>query len=216
MCLTAAVAADWVNLPRAAEPRAQQPSSHTASPVRVVVMGVSGSGKSALASRLALALGAEFVEGDELHPRRNVDLMAAGIALTDDDRHGWLHAIAEQLFQARLHGRSIVISCSALKRRYRDLLRLGAADTRFIHLHGSAELLSERLGQRAGHYMPASLLPSQLLALEAPDADEGALSLGIEAPVERLLEIALSALSAATAPAAATSMPSTSSNSLTP
>ena len=207
MCLTAAVAADWVNLPGAAEPRALHPLSRTTSPVRVVVMGVSGSGKSALASRLALALGAEFVEGDELHPRRNVDLMAAGIALTDDDRHGWLHAIAEQLYQARLHERGIVISCSALKRRYRDLLRQGAADTRFIHLHGSADLLAERLAQRAGHYMPASLLSSQLLALEAPDADEGALSLGIEAPVERLVEIALNALND---PAARTFTSSTS------
>lgn len=163
--------------------------------LRVVVMGVSGSGKSALATRLALALGAEFVEGDELHPPRNVELMAAGIALTDNDRHGWLHAVAEHLVQARLHGRSIVISCSALKRRYRDLLRQGAADTRFIHLHGPADLLAQRLAQRVGHYMPASLLSSQLQTLEPPGPDEGALTLDIAAPVERLVQLALSGIS---------------------
>lgn len=149
---------------------------------RVVVMGVSGCGKSTVGRLLATRLAVHYVEGDELHPPENVARMAAGIALTDADRHGWLQAVAQQLSNATTGARGVVVSCSALKRRYRDLLRTAAPDVRFVHLHGPRELLAARLAARTDHYMPPSLLQSQLDTLEPPAADEQALSLSIEAP----------------------------------
>jgi gluconokinase len=140
-----------------------------------VVMGVCGSGKSLIGAALARELGIEFVEGDELHPPDNVKRMAAGIPLTDDDRHGWLMAIAARLREAKGAGVGLVVSCSALKRRYRDLLRSeGDADVRFVYLAGSRALISERMAQRRGHFMPPSLLDSQLAILEEPSPDEHA------------------------------------------
>lgn len=140
-----------------------------------VIMGVSGSGKSLIGAQLARALGVEFLEGDTLHPPDNVKRMAAGIPLTDDDRHGWLLAIAMRLRDAKRAGSGLVVSCSALKRRYRDLLRsVGAADVRFVYLAGSRAVLAERLTTRRGHFMPPSLLESQLATLEEPAPDEGA------------------------------------------
>lgn len=153
---------------------------------RVVVMGVSGCGKSTVGRLLADGLGVHYVEGDELHPPENVARMAAGIALTDADRHGWLQAVAGQLVNATTEARGVVVTCSALKRRYRDQLRAGAADTRFVHLHGPRELLAARLAARTDHYMPPSLLQSQLDTLEPPGSDEQALSLSIEHPPEQL------------------------------
>lgn len=144
----------------------------TAGSRRIVVMGVSGSGKSTVGRLLAERLGVAFVEGDELHPPRNVALMAAGTPLTDTDREGWLQAIAARLREAYQHDRGLVVACSALKRRYRDRLRSGAPDTMFVFLHGDRRLLAERLHERKGHYMPASLLQSQLDTLELPQADE--------------------------------------------
>ncbi len=145
--------------------------------LRIVVMGVSGCGKSTVGEQLAAALALPFVEGDRLHPPRNVALMAAGTPLTDADRQGWLERIAAEL--SRAEGRGVVIACSALKRRYRDLLRTAAPDLRLVHLHGSPALLAERLQSRAGHYMPASLLQSQLDTLEAPQADEDPIDVDI-------------------------------------
>lgn len=140
-----------------------------------VIMGVSSSGKTTIGARLARALDVEFVEGDDLHPPANVQRMAAGIPLTDDDRHGWLLKIAARLHDAKQAGVGLVVSCSALKRRYRDLLRAaGAADVRFIHLAGARPLLAERIAGRSGHFMPASLLDSQLATLEEPAPDEQA------------------------------------------
>jgi gluconokinase len=147
--------------------------AHGAPPLRIVVMGVSGSGKSTVGRLLADSLGLRFVEGDDLHPPRNVALMAAGTALTDEDRAAWLDALADQLSAARASG--AVLTCSALRRRYRDRLRVAAPDLRLVHLHGDRACLAERLHRRSGHYMPASLLPSQLAALELPAADEHAL-----------------------------------------
>jgi gluconokinase len=158
---------------------------------RVVVMGVSGCGKSTVGRLLADGLGVHYVEGDELHPPENVARMAAGIALTDADRHGWLQAVAGQLVNATTEARGVVVTCSALKRRYRDQLRTGAADTRFVHLHGARELLAARLSARTDHYMPPSLLQSQLDTLEPPGADERALSLPIDLPPEQLAAQAL-------------------------
>ena len=144
----------------------------------VVVMGVSGSGKSTVGKLLARELKAEFLEGDELHPPRNVERMASGIALTDTDRRDWLLAIAEQIADASASHHGLIVACSALKRGYRDMLRAASAQLRFVYLHAEPALLEARLEQRTGHYMPASLLTSQLQTLEAPLPAEGALALG--------------------------------------
>ena len=140
-----------------------------------VMMGVSGAGKSLIGAQLAGALDVDFVEGDDLHPPENVRRMAAGIPLTDDDRHGWLLAIAARLRVAKVAHAGLVISCSALKRSYRDLLRSnGATDVQFVYLAGGRALLAERLAQRRGHFMPPALLDSQLAILEEPAPDEHA------------------------------------------
>ena len=140
-----------------------------------VIMGVSGSGKSLIGATLARELDVEFVEGDGLHPPENVQRMAAGTPLTDDDRRGWLMAIAARLRAAKRAGVGLVVSCSALKRSYRDLLRsAGDADVVFVYLAGSRALLAERMAHRRGHFMPGSLLDSQLSTLEEPSPDEHA------------------------------------------
>lgn len=143
-----------------------------AGPVTIVVMGVSGSGKTTVAVELAERLGWEFAEGDDFHPRANVEKMAAGHPLDDDDRWPWLRLLAAWIDQREKTGRSVVVTCSALKRRYRDLLRDGHPSVWFAHVTADAELIRERLGQRTGHYMPASLLDSQLAALEPLEPDE--------------------------------------------
>lgn len=142
-------------------------------PLQVVVMGVSGSGKSTVGAMLAGAAGLRFIEGDDLHPPRNVALMAAGTPLTDDDRSDWLDAVAQALATAGTPG--VVVSCSALKRSYRDRLRAAAPGLRLVYLHGDAATLAARLSRRVHAYMPASLLQSQLDILEPPQPDEAAL-----------------------------------------
>jgi gluconokinase len=138
-------------------------------------MGVSGSGKSLIGAMFARALDIEFVEGDDLHPPDNVRRMAAGIPLTDTDRKGWLMAIAARLREAKRAGTGLVSSCSALKRSYRDLLRSsGDARVQFVYLAGTRALLAERMANRPGHFMPPSLLDSQLVILEEPSPDEHA------------------------------------------
>ncbi len=139
-----------------------------------VVMGVAGVGKSAVGAALADALGMAFVEGDAYHPSTNVQRMAAGIPLTDADRLPWLHALAARLHEAEEKGAGLVMACSALKRSYREVLRSGATSVRFIYLHGDRELLATRLAQRLEHFMPPSLLESQLVALEPPAPEENA------------------------------------------
>lgn len=137
-------------------------------------MGVSGSGKTVIGTAFARALGVSFVEGDEFHPPDNVQRMAAGIPLTDQDRAGWLAALAARLRDANDSGTGLVMSCSALKRKYRDVLRGDAPHVRFVFLKGRRELIAERLANRRGHYMPPSLLDSQLATLEEPSPDEHA------------------------------------------
>ena len=139
-----------------------------------VVMGVSGSGKSLIGAAFARALGVDFVEGDQYHPTENVRRMKAGIPLTDKDRETWLRSLAGRLREARDARNGLVIACSALKRSYRDVLRAEAKDLRFVFLKGQRGLIAERLASRRGHFMPASLLESQLDTLEEPSPDENA------------------------------------------
>ena len=157
-------------------------------------MGVSGSGKSTVGARLAQSLGVPFLEGDSFHPPANVARMAAGVALTDNDREGWLQTLAQQLKLHTMLG--VVLSCSALKRRYRDVLRSGASDLALLHLAGSADVLAQRMAARSGHYMPPSLLASQLATLEPPQPDEHALTLDITQPAPALVQRALTWLGA--------------------
>lgn len=155
---------------------------------RVCVMGVSGAGKTVVGTLLAHALAVPFLEGDALHPPENVRRMAQGIALTDDDRGGWLRAIAERIAAARQASSGLIVACSALKRAYRDVLRGGDAELRFVHLTGDAGLIRQRMGQRVGHYMPASLLESQLATLEPPTPDEDAWTLDVAGSAESLVQ----------------------------
>jgi len=137
-------------------------------------MGVAGSGKSVIGGALAHALDVEFVDGDDFHSAKSIAKMAAGIPLTDADRASWLRALALRLRAARDAGKGIVIACSALKRSYRDIFRAQAHDVRFVYLTGPKDLLGTRLTKRGGHFMPASLLESQLATLEEPSSDEDA------------------------------------------
>ena len=157
----------------------------------VVVMGVCGSGKSTVGRLLADALGLPFLEGDAFHPPDNVARMAAGIALTDEDRQGWLRTLAERICPARRDGSGVVLSCSALRRSYRDTLRSQTGGLAFVFLHGSPDLLARRMAGRSGHYMPPSLLASQLATLEPPGNDERALTLDIARPPQELAQAAI-------------------------
>jgi len=139
-----------------------------------VVMGVAGSGKSVIGAALAHALGVEFVEGDQYHSAVNVERMSLGVPLTDDDRVQWLRSLAARIREARDDGTGLVMSCSALRRSYRDILRAEASDLRLVFLRGERALIAERLAGRRGHFMPPSLLDSQLLTLEEPSPDENA------------------------------------------
>ena len=148
----------------------------------VVVMGVSGSGKTTVGAALADALGLPFVDGDALHPAANVAKMAAGIPLDDADRAPWLDAVG-----AVLAAGPVVVACSALKRAYRDRLRAAAPGLELVFLDGSRELLASRMTARPGHFMPASLLDSQLATLERPDPDEHSVTVDIAAPVAEIV-----------------------------
>jgi gluconokinase len=134
----------------------------------IVLMGVSGTGKTAVGTRLARALGGEFVEGDDYHPPANVEKMRSGVPLDDADRQPWLETLSREIGRWLDAGKTVVLACSALKQRYRDILKAGRAGVRFAHLEGDKDLIRARLAQRRGHYMPASLLDSQFAALEEP------------------------------------------------
>jgi carbohydrate kinase (thermoresistant glucokinase family) len=136
-----------------------------------------------LGEALAQTWGCDFIEGDRYHSPENVARMAAGIALTDELRRDWLLTLADMLGQAHAAQRSLVLSCSALKHSYRDLLRSHTPGLRFVHLHGAVASLEQRMQQRQGHYMPASLLNSQLQTLEMPTADEAVVPMDIDQPV---------------------------------
>ena len=154
----------------------------------VLVMGVSGVGKSTVGQMLAAALAARFLDGDDFHPAANRTKMAAGHALDDSDRAPWLASIAAELALARTRGETVVLACSALKQRYRDILAAGQPDLRVVWLHGAAELIATRIASRSGHFMPAALLDSQLAILEPPgDALVFDVSIGADDIVASLL-----------------------------
>jgi len=138
----------------------------------IVVMGVSGSGKTTVAEGIATAMGWEFAEGDTFHSEANVAKMASGHPLTDEDRWPWLRAIGTWIEDHQRDGTSAVITCSALRRVYRDLLREGRPGVRFCHVTADPALIEDRMQHREGHFMPASLLPSQLATLEDLEPDE--------------------------------------------
>jgi gluconokinase len=163
----------------------------------IIVMGVSGSGKTSVAEALAKALDLHFVEGDALHPASNVEKMSHGIPLTDEDRMPWLDLIGAEIAEAIEGGRGIVVSCSALKKIYRDRLRREAGGPLyFVFLEGSKALLLSRLSARKGHFMPPSLLESQLQTLEVPTGEPSVVTVGIDATVEGIAAAAVEALAA--------------------
>jgi gluconokinase len=163
-------------------------------PVTVVVTGVSGAGKTTVARALADRLGATRVEGDDLHPAVNVAKMRAGVPLDDEDRAPWLRAVSAVVGEHEAAGRPLVVTCSALRRCYRDVLRAGHPSVRFVHLDVDPAVLRGRLARRTGHFMPASLLQSQLDALEPLEPDEPGTTVDGDAPVAEVVEAAVGAL----------------------
>lgn len=160
----------------------------------VVVMGVSGAGKTTVARGISELTGLRFAEADEFHTEAHVAQMRAGIPLTDTDRWPWLGALAAWMAERHAEGVSTILACSALKRAYRDVLRQGPPDVEFLHLDGSAELIRDRLDQRVGHYMPASLLDSQVAILEQLGPDESGVVLDLALRPEELISAAVSRL----------------------
>jgi gluconokinase len=158
----------------------------------IVVMGVSGSGKSTVGGALAQRLRVPFADGDDFHPPANVAKMTAGQPLDDDDRYPWLEAIGHWLAD---HHDGGVVSCSALKRKYRDQLRRYCAEVEFLHLSGTPEVIGKRQASRPGHFMPASLLQSQFGTLEPLDPDEHGIAIDVDQNIDSIVDnyVALSA-----------------------
>ncbi|MDQ8187462.1 gluconokinase [Pelagicoccus sp. SDUM812002] len=154
-------------------------------------MGICGSGKSTIAIEIAKAKRIEMLDADDFHPQSNVDKMSTGIPLTDDDRAGWLHVLNAELKGKVSKGESVVLACSALKQRYRDALGEGLPDVRWLYLRGDRETILERMGGRKDHFMPTTLVDSQLEALEEP---KGALVVDIRLPVDLIVEKAVAEL----------------------
>ena len=157
-------------------------------PCALIVMGVSGSGKSTIAAALSERLGWRFEDGDSFHPASNVEKMRAGHPLTDEDRWPWLNAIADEIARACSNGERIIIACSALKHAYREVLLRGRDDVRFVFLKGTQELIADRLAHRKGHFMPPGLLTSQFNTLEPPEASEHVITASIDESVEAIVD----------------------------
>lgn len=160
----------------------------------VVVMGVCGSGKTSVGRRVAERMGWEFIEGDDLHPEANRRTMAAGTPLTDEHRWPWLDRIVAEMRRAEGDGRSAVVACSALRRSYRDRLRRGGDDVRFVHLTAAPTLLRNRMKQREGHFMPAGLLDSQLATLEPAGTGEDIHDIDVVADVVAVADTVIGVL----------------------
>ena len=163
------------------------PNDDDPQPVVIVLMGVSGAGKTTVGHLLAATIGADFIEGDQFHPPASIEKMRSGVALDDTDRRPWLAALARQIGRWSAYGGHVVLACSALKRRYRDQLRQGRPEVHLIHLAGSEAMIRARLERRAGHYMPPGLLASQFAALEAPGRAEGALTVDVADTPDRIV-----------------------------
>jgi gluconokinase len=162
-------------------------------PLHIVVMGVSATGKTTVGEGLAEELDCEFVEGDSLHPAGNIEKMTAGVPLTDEDRRPWLEAIAALVAEREAAGTSTVVTCSALKRSYRDVLR-AAAPTFFVHLEAPFEVLLGRMGKRTKHFMPTALLQTQFDVLEPLDDDEVGAAVDVTPPVDEVIEESVNAV----------------------
>jgi gluconokinase len=161
---------------------------------QIIVMGVSGSGKSTIGALVAGSLGVPFIDGDSLHPQSNVEKMAGGLPLNDDDRWPWLAAVGNTLADAARQGTGMVIACSALRRAYRDAIRTSAPGTRFVHLAGARDVLASRVEGRSDHFMPAALLDSQLATVEPLEDDEPGMVIDIDQPVTAIVAAATGAL----------------------
>ena len=157
----------------------------------LVAMGVSGSGKSVVGAALAQRLRIPFADADDFHPPANIAKMTAGLALDDDDRRPWLESIGRWLAQ---HEDGAVITCSALKRSYRDQLRRHVAELEFVHLHGDRAVIAERQATRPGHFMPASLIDSQFATLEPLESDEAGVVVDISPAIDQIVEAAVRGL----------------------
>lgn len=176
----------------------QYPTTH------LVVMGVAGSGKSTIAAALSRQLGWACAEADEFHPQTNIQKMSQGIPLQDEDRWPWLQQIQNWMTTQAKAGKSTVLTCSALKQRYRQLLAQAEGRVVFLHLHGEADLIGQRMQGREGHFMPPTLLPSQLATLEPLSEDElatGSLRLDISKSPEELVSTIVASLKLPAAPA---------------
>jgi gluconokinase len=164
-------------------------------PVHVVVMGVSATGKTTIGEAMSAELDFDFIEGDSLHPPANIKKMEAGVPLDDADREPWLRAIAERLASYDARGLSTVTTCSALRRRYRDLLSSsGAHEPFFVHLAASFEVLEQRMALRTKHFMPTSLLRSQFDTLEPLEPDENGVVVDVTPPVDEVVAAAVKAV----------------------
>jgi gluconokinase len=157
-------------------------------PHALIVMGVSGSGKTTIGEKLARRIGWRYEDADTFHPASNVAKMSAGQPLTDEDRWPWLNAIADEIDRASEAGGHVVIGCSALRRVYREVLVHGRSDIRIVYLDGTQDLIAGRLGQRKGHFMPPGLLTSQFGTLEPPAPDEHPVTVSIDAPVQTIVD----------------------------
>ncbi len=157
-------------------------------PCALIVMGVSGSGKSTIGEQLATRLGWAYEDGDRFHPAGNVAKMSAGQPLTDEDRWPWLKAIADEIDRLCAAGERAVVACSALRRIYRDILVHGRNDILIVYLEGTQQLIADRLGRRKDHFMPPGLLASQFKTLEPPTSDEHPLTVSIDALVETIVD----------------------------
>lgn len=160
----------------------------------IIVMGVSGSGKSSVGAKVAQVIGAKFIDGDDLHPRANIQKMAGGNPLDDEDRSPWLERIRDAAYSLEQKNEVGVIVCSALKRQYRDQIREGNDSVHFLFLDGSQSLILERMRARKGHFMREGMVQSQFDVLERPDGEPGVFHIDIEGPFEQIVDRAVTVL----------------------
>lgn len=168
----------------------------SSAPVHIIAMGVSATGKTVVGEAMAKRLNYRFIEGDDYHPKANIEKMAAGTALTDEDRKPWLEALSDLISQCDAAGTSTVLTCSALRRSYRDLLRSAVphGELFFVHLHAPYEVLEERMAERTKHFMPATLLTSQFETLEPLGADETGVLVDVSPPADVVVDDAVRAV----------------------